>query len=96
MGPTENPVPLMERELTVRTEVPEEVMVKATVLDELSLTFPKLRDVGLRAIWGAEAVPVPVKVMVNVAPVVSLVMSVRPPVAIPLVLGVNVTGIASD
>lgn len=86
----------MEREFTVSAEVPEEAIVRATVLDEPLLTFPKLIDVGFRAICGVEEVPVPVKAMVEVVPVVQLVTRVRLPVTVPLVFGVNVTGIATD
>jgi hypothetical protein len=95
-GPTEYPVPVIESEFTVSAEVPEEVIVKARVLDEPSLTFPKPREVALSAICGVEEVPVPVKGTVHVAPVVQLVANVRLPLTVPAVFGPNVTGIASD
>jgi hypothetical protein len=91
-----NPVPLTAAELIVTAEVPDEVNVSDSALDDPSVTLPKASVLALSASPGAAAaIPVPESAIVEVAPVDELLLIVNLPVTAPAVLGANVTGIAS-
>jgi hypothetical protein len=89
----ENALPEIAAELIVTAAVPEEVSVSDSDLVDASATLPKASVVAL--IVSCEevaAAPVPVRVTVEVAPVVALLLMVILPVAAPAVVGANVTG----
>jgi len=88
----ENPVPVMEAELTVTAEVPVELNVRVSDFEDPSVTLPKGRAVVLSANVGpAAAVPVPLSVTTEELPVVELLLRVNVPVTAPAVAGAKLT-----
>ena len=86
------PVPVMEAELTVTGEVPVEVRVIDWVVEELTVTLPKLRltvlteSCGVRS-EGPIAVPVPLRATTELALVAELLPIVSCPRAGPAIVG---------
>jgi hypothetical protein len=83
------PAPVIEAEFTVTGDVPEEVSVRDCVVEELTLTLPKLSVVVLGVNCEFAAVPVPLNDTTAVLPVVELLLIVRLPVLDPAAVGLN-------
>jgi len=92
----EKPVPETVVEFMVNGELPVEESVTDMVFVVPSAMLPKFREVGAIAICVDVVTPVPERATVDVAPVVELLPTVRPPVTEPAAFGVNVMGIARD
>ena len=87
---SENPVPAIAPELIVNGAVPVEVIVTGSVAIEPTVTLPKLRLVELTKSWGfSRAIPVVVKRITVDGFVEESVLSVRVPVASPVVRAVD-------
>jgi hypothetical protein len=86
----ENPVPVTEAADTVTGEVPVEDSVTDSVVEDPTVTLPKLRLAVLSTSLGlATAVPVPVRVTTEELPVVELLTIVSCPVTAPATVGAN-------
>ena len=83
------PEPVIEAEFTVTGDVPEEVSVKDCVVEEFTVTLPKLSVVALSVSCEFAVVPVPLNDTTAVPPVVELLLIVRLPVADPVAVGLN-------
>ena len=86
----ENPVPVTEAADTVTGEVPVEDSVTDSVVEDPTVTLPKLRLAVLSTSLGlGAAVPVPVRVTTEELPVVELLIIVSCPVTAPATIGAN-------
>jgi hypothetical protein len=86
----EKPVPVTVTEETVTADVPVDVSVTDSVVEDPTVTVPKLKLVALRVSFGLVAAdPVPVRVTPEVAPVVELLLIVNWPVTAPAAVGAN-------
>jgi hypothetical protein len=86
----EKAAPVMEAEFTVTGDVPEEVSVTDCVVEELTVTLPKLSVAALSVSIGfVAAAPVPLNDTTAVLPLVELLLMVRFPVADPVAAGLN-------
>jgi hypothetical protein len=83
------PEPEVEAEFTVRGDVPEEVRVTDCVVEEFTVTLPKLSVGELTVSCGFDVVPDPLSDTTAVLPVVELLIIVRFPVADPVAAGLN-------
>jgi hypothetical protein len=83
------PVPLVEAEVTVTGDVPDDVSVNDCFVEELTATLPKLSVVAPSVNCGFATVPVPLNDTTAVLPVVELLLMVRLPVADPVAVGLN-------
>jgi hypothetical protein len=85
-------VPEIAAELTVTTDVPEEVSVNVIDFAVFIVSLPKLRLEALSVSCGLDAVvPVPLKATAAVPPVVELLLMVSCPVTAPAAVGSNWT-----
>jgi hypothetical protein len=84
------PAPVMAAEFTVTADVPVDVRVRVNNVAVLTVLLPKFRLDALTVSWGLGAVvPVPVRDIFAVLPVVELLLMMRFPVAAPAVVGLN-------
>ena len=79
-----NPAPLIEAELTVTGDVPDEVRVSGFVDAVFSVTLPKLRLVALIVSTGLAAAELPCRLTTVVLPVEELLLIVSCPLALPV------------
>jgi hypothetical protein len=84
-----NPAPVIEAELTVTGDVPDDVRANDCDDDEFTATLPKLRVVTLKVNCGLPVVPIPLKDTTAVPPVIELLLMVSFPAADPLAAGLN-------
>ena len=93
----EKPVPVVEADETVTADVPVDESVTDVVVEDPTVTVPKLKLVAfsVRAGFGTAA-PVPLSVTTELAPVVELLLIVNLPVTAPAVWGAKVTWTVSD
>ena len=82
-------MPEREPDLIVTAAVPVEVTVTVFVDAVLSVTFPKARLVGLTANAAVVAMPVPLRLTVDVAAAVALLVMPKSPVVAPAAVGLN-------
>jgi hypothetical protein len=86
------PVPVSAAELTVTGEVPVDVSVNDCIVDEFTVTLPKLRLAALNANCGLNAaVLVPLKATIAVLPVDESLPILSCPLALPVAVGANCT-----
>jgi hypothetical protein len=83
------PEPAVEAVFTVTGDVPDEVSVTDCVVEEFTVTLPKLSVVEFTVSCAFDDAPVPLNDTTAVPPVVELLLIVRLPVADPVAVGLN-------